>query len=68
MKMTKKMIQERLDSIAHKSACSRWGRRGRGERISSSGGMAWTGGPVQKALKTASKYAENGYLFTPIQF
>ncbi len=69
MKMTKEM-QERLDSIRSTSAqtCMQplrdwegeWGecirQRGVGRAL------------VQKVLKTASKYAENGDLFTRIQF
>lgn len=74
MKMTKKMMQERLDSmcdrLARKPACSRR-ESGRGR-----GGVhhpfrrrgVGKGALVQKVLKTASKYVENGYLFTRIQF
>ena len=71
MKMTKEM-QERLDSIRSTSAqaCMQLLRDWEGEWgdcISRSGSVAWVGTLVQKVLKTASKYAENGYLFTRIQ-
>ena len=71
MKMTKEM-QERLDSIRSTSAqaCMQPWRDCEGEWgecVSRSGGVAWAGALVQKVLKTASKYAENGDLFTGIQ-
>ena len=65
MKMTKEM-QERLDSIQWTSAqaCMQPLRDWEGEWGEC---VAWAGALVQKVLKTASKYAENGDLFTRIQ-
>ena len=60
----------RCDGLARKPACSRReSGRGRGGSASTVQ-AAWRGqgALVQKALKTASKYAEMGGLFTPIQF
>ncbi len=60
----------RRDRLARKPACSRReSGRERGGRASTVQ-AAWRGqgALVQKALKTAPKYAANGYLFTPIQF
>jgi len=37
------------------------------ELVAARAAWALAGGPVQKTLKTASKYAESGYLFTRIQ-
>ncbi len=72
MKMIKEM-QERLDSIRSTSAqaCMQllrdWDGEW-GECISRLGSVArGQGALVQRVLKTASKYAENGELFTRIQ-
>ena len=70
MKMTKEM-QERLDSIRSTSAqaCMQLLRDWEGEWGDCISRSAWRGQGtlVQKVLKTASKYAENGDLFTRIQ-
>jgi len=38
-----------------------------GELVAARAAWAWAGLPVQRTLKTASRYAKSGYLFTRIQ-
>ena len=60
----------RCDRLARKRICSRResGRGRGGSALAVPAAWRGQGVLVQKALKTASKYAENGYLFTQIQF